>query len=637
MPIGVGSQLDFQKIPSLRFVVESAATGSPPGTPVDGQFWLDTTIHRLYVRENGAWVLASNTGTVGTADTAGGDLTGTFSNLQIAANAVGTAEIANSTVTYAKIQNVSATNKLLGRATAGAGVVEEIGLAADVAFSAGNLQVGAFTGDITKSAGSLATAIASSAVTYAKIQNVAASRILGNPTGSAAAPSEISLSADLAFSGTSLQVGAYTGDISKSAGSLATAIVAGSVTYAKIQNVSATNRLLGRATAGAGSVEEITLAADHSFAAGALQLGAFTGDITKTAGTLATTIANSAVTVAKLASSVNLNAIATAYANTADVPMNNFKITGLATPTNPTDAATKGYVDSVSVGLDVKLSVRAASTANIASVTYNATGGTSTRGQMTTAPNTLDSVSLAANDRILLKNQTTAAQNGIWVVSTLGTGANGVWDRAGDFDADAEVTAGAFTFVEDGGTQADTGWVLTTNNPIVIGGASGTALAWAQFSSSASLTAGNGINIASNVVSVVGTVNRISVSGAGVDIAATYVGQTSITTLGTVTTGTWTGTSIAVANGGTGATTAAAARSNLGAVGKFPLTFGAISAGVELNINHNLNSTEVQAMFRDATSNFEILFAWRVIDANNIGVTADLAYGASAVKVVVMG
>lgn len=172
-------------------------------------------------------------------------------------------------------------------------------------------------------------------------------------------------------------------------------------------------------------------------------------------------------------------------AATADISIGGFKITNLATPVADTDAANKGYVDAARSGLDVKQSVRAASTANV-SVTYNATGGTSTRGQITAAPNTLDGVTLAANDRILLKNQSTGAQNGIWVVSTLGTGANGVWDRATDFDTDAEVTAGAFAFVEEGTTNGDSGWVLATNNPITIGGASGTALTFNQFSSAGS-------------------------------------------------------------------------------------------------------------------------------------------------------
>jgi Coiled stalk of trimeric autotransporter adhesin len=168
-------------------------------------------------------------------------------------------------------------------------------------------------------------------------------------------------------------------------------------------------------------------------------------------------------------------------APTASVDLNSQKITGLANGTAATDAVNKGQLDAAQSGLDVKQSVRVASTANV-SGTYNATGGTSTRGQFTGMTDTIDDVALSANDRVLLKDQTLGARDGIWVVSTLGTGANGVWDRATDFDADAEVTAGAFTFVEEGTVNADTGWVLTTDNPIIIGGSSGTALAWTKFS-----------------------------------------------------------------------------------------------------------------------------------------------------------
>lgn len=334
-----------------------------------------------------------------------------------------------------------------------------------------------------------------------------------------------------------------------------------------------------------------------------------------------------------MAGNTTLSSIA---APTTAVAFNNQKATGLADPTNPQDAATKNYVDSMSVGLDVKASVRAASTGNV-TVTYNATGGTSGRGQITAAPNTLDGVTLAAGNRILLKDQTTGAQNGIYTVTTLGTGANGVWDRATDFDADAEVTAGAFTFIEEGTVNSDTGWVLTTNNPITIGGSSGTALAFAKFSSSAALTFGNGLNQTGNTVTVVGTANRVVVSASGVDIASNYVGQTSITTLGTIVTGVWNGTTIAVANGGTGATTAAGARANLGAPGISTGLLGALAAGTETTYTHGLNNQFVQAKFFDATSNFEIEFSWRQVDANTIGVTADVAYAASAVRAVVQG
>jgi hypothetical protein len=214
---------------------------------------------------------------------------------------------------------------------------------------------------------------------------------------------------------------------------------------------------------------------------------------------------------------------------TADLPLGGFKITNLADPTNLQDAATKNYVDSVAQGLDVKTSVVCATTANIT----------------LSGLQTLDGITVVAGDRVLVKNQSTASQNGIYVA------ASGAWTRATDADAWGELVS-AFTFVERGTVHADSGWVSTVDP----GGTLGTtAVAWTQFSGAGSYLAGNGLSLSGNTFSVLANGSSIDVSSSGVRVSATYAGQTSITTLGTVTTGTWNGSTVGVQWGGTGATT----------------------------------------------------------------------------------
>jgi hypothetical protein len=227
-------------------------------------------------------------------------------------------------------------------------------------------------------------------------------------------------------------------------------------------------------------------------------------------------------------SAIKLSDLAAA---TADYSMGGFKLTNVAVPVATTDAATKGYVDGVATGLDVKASCKMASTATIAG-TYTATGGTSGRGQFTAMGNTaIDGVALVANDRILVKDQSTGAQNGIYVITTVGSGANGVWDRAGDFDTDAEVTAGAFTFVEQGTVNGDSGWVLTTDNPITIGGASGTSLTFAQFSGAGQIAAGAGLTKTGNTLDV-GAGTGISVAADAVSVDTAVVVRKYATSIG---------------------------------------------------------------------------------------------------------
>jgi len=209
----------------------------------------------------------------------------------------------------------------------------------------------------------------------------------------------------------------------------------------------------------------------------------------------------------------------------------------------------KTYVDSVANGLDVKASVRVATTANL-SANYNNAAGTLTA--TSNGAIVIDGVTLSLNDRVLVKNQSVAAQNGFYKVTTTGSGsAVFVLTRTPDADAASELTSGAFTFTEEGTANADNGYVLSTNGTITLGT---TSINFEQFSGAGQISAGNGLTKSGNTIDAVGTADKISVSADAITIASTYVGQTSITTLGTITTGVWNGTAIAATSGGTGLT-----------------------------------------------------------------------------------
>lgn len=215
-----------------------------------------------------------------------------------------------------------------------------------------------------------------------------------------------------------------------------------------------------------------------------------------------------------------------------DIDCGTQKLINVAAPTSDTDAANKAYVDAARTGLDVKNSVRVATTANIT----------------LSGLQTIDSVSLVAGNRVLVKNQTTAADNGIYVVVD-----GGAWTRSEDANSSIKITPGMFTFVEEGTDNADSGFILTNNAEVNLGL---TGLAFAQFSGAGQIDAGAGLTKTGNTLNVGGTASRITVNADTVDIASTYVGQTSITTVGTLSTGTWNGTTVGVAYGGTGLTSA---------------------------------------------------------------------------------
>jgi len=145
-----------------------------------------------------------------------------------------------------------------------------------------------------------------------------------------------------------------------------------------------------------------------------------------------------------------------------------------------TSLVSKEYVDAVKVGLDFKDSVRVATTANIS---------------LSSAPAAIDGVTLSSDDRVLVKDQSTGSQNGLYVFN----GSGSAMTRATDADANAEVTSGMFTFVTEGSTNADSGFVLTTDGSITVGT---TALAFAQFSGAGQITAGAAMTKTGNTLDV---------------------------------------------------------------------------------------------------------------------------------------
>lgn len=247
-----------------------------------------------------------------------------------------------------------------------------------------------------------------------------------------------------------------------------------------------------------------------------LILPALSGDVNSTAGNTTLTLATVGTPVTnafrKITTDTKGRVISTLAVTNPDIisalgytPVNVLgdSMTGFLTlssnPTAPLHAATKQYVDDAITGLDFKNSVKIATTTNIT----------------LSGLQTIDGTSLSVGDRVLVKDQTTASQNGIYVV------ASGTWTRSTDADSFSEVSSGLYTYVESGTVNAGSGWVLSTPAPIIIGA---TALTFTQFNGLAQLVAGNGLTKTGNTIDI-GTVSsaRIVVNTDNIDLATTGV------------------------------------------------------------------------------------------------------------------
>ena len=599
----VGMTNRFNKIPVLGLVPESS--GTAPTAPAVGQLWIDTSVTpKLFKVWDGSIWAATNlySGTTATSYAAGNDsrIVGAeqTTNKNTASGYAGLD--ATTKVVIAQIptgqtgttvpfgndarftdQRVPTDGSVTG-GTAGAGVK-----IAPTTITLANLAVGLTDG----TAGSQQVRALGTTATTAAAGNDARLSDTRTPTAGSVVDASVAAGAAIAESKLALASDAAAGTASRR-----------TLGTGALQATSGTDaRLSDTRTPTAGSVVDASVAAGAAIAETKLALASDAAAGTASRRTIGTGALQA------MAGSTTLSSIA---APTGNVNANGFKITNLAAPTLASDAARLSDVQSAAAGIDNKPSVRLGTTANITgtatatTITYTATGAT-----------TYDGVAPALNDRVLVKNQTNTVDNGSYTVTTLGSaGVAEVLTRSTD-----TITANAFWFIEEGTANADTSWMVTTNGAITLGT---TALTIGQFGAPGSVS---------------GTANRITVTGGVVDIAATYVGQTSITTLGVITAGTWNGTNVGTSYGGTGAGTVLGARANLNVPQQgYAATLGSVTAGVALVVSHNLGTQDVIAQVRDASTNEYIYLDVINASANTVTITSGLAFAANALRIVVI-
>jgi len=221
-----------------------------------------------------------------------------------------------------------------------------------------------------------------------------------------------------------------------------------------------------------------------------------------------------AATVSDFDTQVRTSRLDQMAAPTSSVAANSQKIVALADPTAAQDAATKAYVDATKAGLDLKDSVRLATAAALPA-------NTRTANVLTASANgalTVDGVAASLDDRVLVKDEATSANNGLYFVTAIGDATN-PWTltRATDADASAEVTGGLYTFASEGTANSDTSWVLTTNDPITL---NTTGLSFTQFSGAGQITAGAGLSKTGNTINTgAGTGITVNADDVAIDTA----------------------------------------------------------------------------------------------------------------------
>jgi hypothetical protein len=278
-------------------------------------------------------------------------------------------------------------------------------------------------------------------------------------------------------------------------------------------------------------------------------------------------------------------------APSGSVSLNSQKITNLLTPSASTDAATKAYVDDARAGIaGVKDPVRVASQAN---VTLSGPGAT------------VDGVTLSNGDRFLAAGQTTGTQNGIYVYNGSGSAAT----RATDADTTGEILDGTLVAVSEG-TYAGSQYIQTATPS---GSPGSWTQTWTVYSTSGtSYTAGAGLTLTGATFDVVAADGSITVNADSITVG-----------------------NVPLAKGGTGATTAAAARTNLVAVTAYAADVGALTGGAALNITHSLGTKDVQIFVFENSGGARVFLDEIVVDTNTISLTSSTSASAATYRVVV--
>jgi hypothetical protein len=315
-----------------------------------------------------------------------------------------------------------------------------------------------------------------------------------------------------------------------------------------------------------------------------------------------------------------------AFTPSQDLNMQGYKLGNLATPTVSTDAATKQYVDDVAQGLNIHAASFAATTANLNATYSNGTSGVGATltNAGTQAAFSTDGTTPAQNARILVKDQTNTANNGIYTLTTVGSGStNWVLTRATDFDSATEIAGGDFTFVDNGTLYANTGWVnvdeVTTvgTDPIV----------FQQFSGAGTYTASNGVLLTgSNFTFAPRSGYGLQTGASGAEIKLATTSGLNLTT------------DLAVGAGlGISVLTNTVAIDTAVVVRKYGADVGD-GAATSYTITHNLGTRDVQVTVYDNSGSYaEVICDVNHATTNTITLLFSVAPTSNQYRVVVQG